>query len=192
LITFSKLRHISGPKLVATLSTISNKRITRLSADTEVSKSELSSDGNESLINTRLVNRNPRNLELLLLEEKPLGFELDLPERHFWNKLVFETSGKYLSAKVVHNSGRVLVSASTKESAIGQQLKSSRGVSAALSLGRVLAMRALESGITQVFVGVEYESDKSLKVKAFMDQLKQNGLVLEEQPFIFKRKRRDL
>ena len=82
----SKLRHICGHKCVARLSTVSNKRITRLPTDTEVSKSELSSEGNESLINTRVVNRNPRNLEQLLLEQKPLGFELDLPERHFWNK----------------------------------------------------------------------------------------------------------
>ena len=71
---------------MARLSTISNIRITRLPTDIEVSKSELSSEGNESLINTRIVNRNPRNLEQLLLEQKPLGFELDLPERHFWNK----------------------------------------------------------------------------------------------------------
>ena len=43
-------------------------------------------------------------------------------------------------------------------------MNSSSSVNAALALGHVLAMRALESGITQVFVCDEYKSDKSSKV----------------------------
>jgi hypothetical protein len=70
----------------AKLSNISNKRITRISSDTKVSKSELKTEGNETSIQTKLINRNPRNLEQLLFEQKTLGFELDLPQRHFWNK----------------------------------------------------------------------------------------------------------
>lgn len=73
---------------VASMSTISNKRITRLSSDTEVTKSELKAEGNESVINTRVVNRNPRNLEQMSFEYKPLGWELDLPERTFYNQSV--------------------------------------------------------------------------------------------------------
>ncbi|CAG2180734.1 unnamed protein product, partial [Oppiella nova] len=153
-----------------------------MASDLEVSESELHSNGNESVVKTRLVNRNPRNLEQLLFDKKPLGYELDLPQRTFWNKIVFESGGKHLTAKIVHNSGRVVVSASTRETAVGQQLKSSSGVSAATSLGHVLALRAIESGILEVFVGIEYESNESLKVKAFLSALKANGLVLEEQP----------
>jgi hypothetical protein len=70
----------------AKLSNISNKRITRVSSDTKVSKSELKTEGNETSIQTKLINRNPRNLEQLLFEQKTLGFELDLPQRIFWNK----------------------------------------------------------------------------------------------------------
>lgn len=82
---------------------------------------------------------------------------------------------------MVHNSGRVLVRASTRETAVSHQLKrfsfklidseinvlsidSMTGVSAATGLGQVLATRALESGILQVFVPNEYKSDKSAKV----------------------------
>ncbi|CAG2113750.1 unnamed protein product [Medioppia subpectinata] len=186
LLTYSRLRQITGDLIRASvavrgqqrlLSSMSNKRITRLRSELSVSETELKSSGNESLLKTRLVNRNPRNLEQMLFEYKPLGYELDVPDRTYWNKIVFDTSGKHLTASIVHNSGRIIVSASTKEAAIGQQLKSSRGVAAATSLGQVLAMRALESGVLQVFVGVEYESDQSLKAKAFLTALKDNGLV---------------
>ncbi|CAG2170280.1 unnamed protein product [Oppiella nova] len=177
--------------IVCRLSTVSNKRITRMASDLEVSESELHSNGNESVVKTRLVNRNPRNLEQLLFDKKPLGYELDLSQRTFWNKIVFSSGGKHLTAKIVHNSGRVVVSAGTRETAVGQQLKSSSGVSAATSLGHVLALRAIESGILELFVGIEYESNQSLKVKAFLSALKANGLVLSEQPFVFERQRRD-
>lgn len=67
-------------------STLSNKRITRIPPDTKVDQSELSQQGNEQYLNVKAVNRNPRNLEQLLLEPKPMGFELDQKEPHFWNK----------------------------------------------------------------------------------------------------------
>ncbi|XP_054163090.1 39S ribosomal protein L18, mitochondrial-like [Oppia nitens] len=193
LISYCRLRHCwqtSHTRFMSSL--VNNKRITRLSSDVEVKPEELAIDGNESLLKTRVVNRNPRNLEQLLLQYKPLGFELDLPEKTYYNKISFEVIGKHLMAKIVHNSGRVIVSASTKEAAIKQQLKSSGGITAASALGHILAMRALESGIHQVFVSTQHESDKSIKVKAFIKSLKDNGLVLEEQPFIFYRKHRDL
>lgn len=97
-------------------------------------------------------------------------------------RVVLEKSGKYLTAKIVHHSGRVVVSASSKEFPIREQLKrfdlfleitncliiglflnSSGGVNAAISLGQILALRALESGIIQVFVD-DSEEDNSLKV----------------------------
>jgi len=67
---------------------VDNKRVTRIPADTGVDKSELVKEGNEQYIDVNLVNRNPRNLEQLLLQPKPMGFEMDSPNRHYWNKLV--------------------------------------------------------------------------------------------------------
>ncbi|CAG2181755.1 unnamed protein product, partial [Oppiella nova] len=46
----------------------------------------------------------------------------DLSQRTFWNKIVFESGGKHLTAKIVHNSGRVVVSASTRETAVVEVL----------------------------------------------------------------------
>ena len=86
------LRAISFPTVTLasrSLAYVNNKRITRILANTEVNKSELCSNGNEAYIDVRLTNRNPRNLEQMLLNAKPMGYELDSPNRHFWNKLVF-------------------------------------------------------------------------------------------------------
>ena len=105
-----------------TMAYVSNKRITRIPADTEVDKSELKSEGNEAYVDVRLTNRNPRNLEQLLLAPKPMGFELDSPNRHYWNKVVFEKKSKYLVGKIVHHSGRTLVSVASNEAPISAKL----------------------------------------------------------------------
>lgn len=52
-------------------------------------KDELAKEGNESLLSTRLTNRNPRNLEQILMESKPMGFELEEGSCHYWNKYYF-------------------------------------------------------------------------------------------------------
>lgn len=70
------------------LAYVSNKRITRIPSETTVDRSELQSTGNEATLDVKLVNRNPRNLEQMLLAKKPMGNELDSPNRHYWNKLV--------------------------------------------------------------------------------------------------------
>ena len=49
-------------------------------------RSELKGAGNEATVGVKLVNRNPRNLEQMLLAKKPMGHELDSPNRHYWNK----------------------------------------------------------------------------------------------------------
>ncbi len=36
--------------------------------------------------NTEYINRNPRNLEQMLLEVKPNGFPIDTPDVVYWNK----------------------------------------------------------------------------------------------------------
>lgn len=76
------------PVLINTrhLAYVSNKRITRIASDVEVKKEEIEQRGNNQYIDVSLKNRNPRNLEQLLLEPKPMGFEMDTPNRHYWNK----------------------------------------------------------------------------------------------------------
>ena len=100
----------------------SNKKITRISSDLRVDKGELETTGNEKYLDVNLRNRNPRNLEKMFLEAKPLGFEFDTPTRHYWNKVVFEKQSRFLVAKIVHHSGQVIVEASSSEPLIAQHL----------------------------------------------------------------------
>lgn len=75
---------------VRCMSRIIKKRITRIPSDTVVHQEEVDDyqHGPNDVVPLELVNRNPRNLEQLCVECKPLGFELDLPSRNFWNKYV--------------------------------------------------------------------------------------------------------
>nr|XP_027202237.1 uncharacterized protein LOC113796211 [Dermatophagoides pteronyssinus] len=169
---------------------VSNKRITRLCSDIEVDKSELNENGNEKYLDVRLKNRNPRNLEQLLMEPKPMGYEMDEQNRHYWNKVILEKRSKYLIGKIVHHSGRTIVSASTNEPSIAVFLGSKStytDVKAAKILGQVLAMRSLESGIHSVFYDYREQRKSGEKLSSFIDALKQNGLNLDEQPVIFSR-----
>ena len=64
------------------------RKITRLESDYEIDEEELNqvqSTPNERFF-SRLVNRNPRNLEQLLFEPKPLGWDLEATSRTFWNR----------------------------------------------------------------------------------------------------------
>lgn len=71
-------------------SRVIRRKITRLETDYEIDQDELSQvqqSPNEQY-KERLINRNPRNLEQLLLEPKPLGWELEAISRSYWNKCV--------------------------------------------------------------------------------------------------------
>ncbi|KAF7488082.1 39S ribosomal protein L18 [Sarcoptes scabiei] len=170
------------------LSHVSNKRITRITSDLQIDESELNTEGNERYLNVRLQNRNPRNLEQMLLEPKMMGYDLDKKSPHYWNKIVFEKKSRYICGQIVHYSGRVLVSASSNEPAIVALLgRKQFDQKAARILGQILAMRALESGIHSVFFDPkEYTSSQS-KFHTFIEAVKENGLNLNEQTFIFKR-----
>lgn len=81
----AKLRTIS----VCCLSNTTNRRITRLENETELIADDIQTDAiskNDLLHEAKLENRNPRNLEQLQFEVKPLGWELDNPRRIYWNK----------------------------------------------------------------------------------------------------------
>lgn len=66
------------------------RRITRLQNDFEMYQEDVDNGklGPNDVPPLRLVNRNPRNLEQLLYEQKPLGYELEAKNYTYWNKYV--------------------------------------------------------------------------------------------------------
>nr|KAF6506633.1 mitochondrial ribosomal protein L18 [Rousettus aegyptiacus] len=93
-------------------------------------------------------NRNPRNLELLALARKERGWGTVWPSREFWHRLRVTRTQHHIEAVVEHRNGQVVVSASTREWAIKKHLYSTKDVMACESIGRVLAGRCLEAGIS--------------------------------------------
>ena len=65
---------------------------------------------------------------------------------------------------MLHNSGVVLVSASTAEFEITRHLYKTTDISAAKNLGRVLAQRCQEAGITRVYWEPQYGDRNKLRV----------------------------
>ncbi|XP_054289965.1 39S ribosomal protein L18, mitochondrial-like [Macrosteles quadrilineatus] len=125
-------------------------------------------------------NRNPRNLEKLRIAHKPVGWFLEKPGKTYWNKLVVKTnrSARSVTGEVVHNSGTVVVSASTKEWALAKQLYSLGDTAAYVNLARVLAQRCHETGISEVACFIERKPDT--KVEAFLQELEKEGVTLSE------------
>ena len=70
------------------------RRITRLQNDYEVYQEDIDNGklGPNDVPPRRLVNRNPRNLEQMLYEQKPLGYELEASNKTSWNKYVICTA----------------------------------------------------------------------------------------------------
>ena len=69
-------------------SRVLRRRITRLESDFEVAEEEIvqNKSSDHDLPTSRIVTKNPRNLEQLLFEPKPLGWELDANNRSCWNR----------------------------------------------------------------------------------------------------------
>ncbi len=63
---------------------------------------------------------------------------------------MLEVSSRHVSAYVNHNSGKVVVDASTKEFCISKHLYKTSDVCAAYNIGRVLAHRCNEMGLTRM------------------------------------------
>ncbi|KAL5017225.1 hypothetical protein ScPMuIL_006814 [Solemya velum] len=126
------------------------------------------------------VNRNPRNLEELGLAWKPQGWAFQYPRKDYYNKLVFERTNRHTSGRIVHWTGKTIVTASTQEWAIRQHLYSCTDVSTAANIGRVLAHRCLECGITHVFYDEEPLHAKSEKMQAFLKAIREGQVQLEE------------
>ena len=82
----------------------------------------------------------------------------------FFLRLKFIISNRHSRAEVLHNSGVVLASASTVEFEISRHLYKTTDISAARNLGRVLAQRCLEAGITRVYWEPQYGDRTKLRV----------------------------
>ena len=104
---------------------------------------------------------------------------------------MFTRLGKHLEASVLHHSGRVIVTASTRESCYRDLELPAADTEAAVNLATILARRCLESGVLFVHVDAS-EVDGSGKTKAFYEQLRSEGLKLVENECIMSRRRRDL
>ncbi|KAK7070843.1 ribosomal protein L18 [Halocaridina rubra] len=146
-------------------------------------KGNAASSNNDD-INPAFVNRNPRNMEMLRIGRKPQGYALDSPNRSYWYKVLFEQSNKNITARVEHHTGTTVVSASTNEWAIKQYLYSRTDTSAAENIGRILAQRCLQSGITEIHSDLKQRTDKSEKVRLFVNALLEGGIRLQEAKYI--------
>ncbi|KAK3749371.1 hypothetical protein RRG08_013968, partial [Elysia crispata] len=118
-------------------------------------------DNSDYVISPVYRNRNPRNLEKLGYARKRLGWKFQSPRKDYYHKLVLQRSSRHTKAWVEHCSGKIVLSASTTEYAINSQLSSFTDVSACENIGRVLAQRCLESGITAVLFDEASESASS-------------------------------
>ena len=69
-------------------SRVLRRRITRIENEFEVGEEEIERNrlSDSDRPNQRIISKNPRNLEQMLFEQKPLGWELEAKGRSFWNK----------------------------------------------------------------------------------------------------------
>jgi len=141
-----------------------------------------SNDNNE--IEVEFVNNNPRSMEMLRIHKKPKGWHLDSPNCSFWYKLMLDCSNRHVCGQVVHYTGKTVVSASTQEWAIKKHLYSTNDVSAYENVGRILAHRCLQSGISEIHTDLTVEGESSEKIRYFMEALKSGGIETEEPDVI--------
>ncbi|XP_067673364.1 large ribosomal subunit protein uL18m-like [Haliotis asinina] len=119
-------------------------------------------------VNPVFLNRNPRNLESMGIARKRQGWILQYPRKNYYHKLFFERSARHTSAWVEHMNGETVVSASTREWAVQEQLYSTSDVSAAENIGRVLAQRCVECGLTSVFYDKTEDNTPSESREVFL------------------------
>uniref|UniRef100_A0A8D8XKQ4 Large ribosomal subunit protein uL18m n=1 Tax=Cacopsylla melanoneura TaxID=428564 RepID=A0A8D8XKQ4_9HEMI len=127
-------------------------------------------------------NKNPRNLERLRIARKPQGYHLDRLGREYWHTLYFTLTKKHITGQIIHNSGNVVVSASTNEWALKKHLFNTNDISAYSNLAQVLAQRCLESGISEITCN--YKAEPNTKFHEFLKVLESSGVSLTE-PEVF-------
>ncbi|XP_068086642.1 large ribosomal subunit protein uL18m isoform X1 [Anabrus simplex] len=144
---------------------------------------QFSSDAGElrnDEVNPFVYNHNPRNLERLRVAYKPAGYHLEAKGREFWHKLLLEQTSRIIRAHVMHNSGVMVVSASTSEWAITRHLYRNTDMAAFINLARVFGVRCMESGITEMMC--DLQRTPGGKVEAFVSELERTGISLTEPP----------
>ncbi|GAB1598120.1 39S ribosomal protein L18, mitochondrial-like [Argonauta hians] len=161
-----------------------------------LSTSALDGDNNDKpkgpndgyIVNPMFYNRNPRTLDFMGLSRKQSGWVLQAPYRNYYYKLIFSRSKWNINSYILHSSGDIVVSASTKEWAIKKFLYSCRDTTAAKCIGTMMAIRCLEAGITHVFYDEMSHNKNSKKLQAFLSAVQENNLILgepKEQVFPF-------
>lgn len=143
--------------------------------------SRLMSGGGGGNFAPRIRNRNPLNLEKMLIAPKPRGFQLDKFCPTYWNKLSISTkSSKETRAIVRHWTGRLVCSASTSEYAISKHLYNLSDETALKLIGQIIAQRALQTGVSEVFMQIKQEDLAKDRIKTFIETIKDSGLILKE------------
>uniref|UniRef100_A0A7E4VEB6 Large ribosomal subunit protein uL18m n=1 Tax=Panagrellus redivivus TaxID=6233 RepID=A0A7E4VEB6_PANRE len=129
------------------------------------------------------VNRNPRNLEATRVQRRQTGwaFEKDREKKNFFYKAVLLTSKNHTDAHIVHIENGVVLTASTREPLVSQQLHSNVDTSAAHNIGRILADRCQQSGIQACIAATDAaEVARSERKQAFYTALEAGGISLAE------------
>ncbi|KAK3746279.1 hypothetical protein QZH41_016526 [Actinostola sp. cb2023] len=130
-------------------------------------------------VRAEFTNRNPRNVEYEG-NNKPRGYGTQFTRKDFYNKLNLIISNRHIKAYIQHNSGTVLVSASTTEFSITKQLYKTTDTMAAMNIGRVLAHRCVEAGLNRVCWEPRWIDKHKKRVKAFTTAVQKGGLTLNE------------
>ncbi|XP_068086643.1 large ribosomal subunit protein uL18m isoform X2 [Anabrus simplex] len=94
--------------------------------------------------------------------------------------LLLEQTSRIIRAHVMHNSGVMVVSASTSEWAITRHLYRNTDMAAFINLARVFGVRCMESGITEMMC--DLQRTPGGKVEAFVSELERTGISLTEPP----------
>ena len=142
--------------------------------------SALSPYGKNDQITPRVRNRNPVNLEKMLIGKKPRGFDLENKSRNYWNKLELDITNNHTTATVTHWTGRVVAKASTTEWPIRQFLYNLTDQAALKVVGQIISQRCLETGVSEVYLEVSEEDKTKEKMVKFIDVIEQSGLSLTE------------
>ncbi|PUZ38544.1 hypothetical protein GQ55_9G205800 [Panicum hallii var. hallii] len=88
-------------------------------------------------------------------------------------------SNKYVSAQVIHTpTATVACSASSQEKLLRPNMESTRDVSAAAKIGKLLGERLLLKGIPAVSIHMKREQKYHGKVKAVIDSVREAGVKL--------------
>lgn len=141
---------------------------------------EPSADGNEA-VDPTFVNRNPLNLEQMALAVKDRGWKTSWPHRQFYHRLEFSRSQHHVTAEVFSCRSPVpVLSCSTKEWALKQELASTRCVAACQAVGEVLAQRCQQAGITRMVYSAIPWTFRSDAVQCFWKAMKDGGITLSE------------